>query len=125
MAGAEPKERPVLDFAGLVGAPISWSDWIAVPQSRIDGFALSTGNDAFIHANPARLAATRLGGAIAHGLLVLSLLPLMLRNALPSVRDARMKLNYGFDQIRLRQDWQAPDDWSTSYVVNSVILDWD
>ena len=102
MARLERDLNP-LDFAGFaepIGAPASWSDWIAITQTRIDGFAEHTGDDAFIHTDPARAAATRFGGTIAHGLLTLSLLPLMRRSAVPNVADARMSVNYGFDQIR-------------------------
>lgn len=76
------------------------SAWLTVDQEMIDTFARATGDDAFIHTDPAAAAATRFRGTIAHGLLSLSLLPWLMRSALPDVSDRRMGVNYGFDSIR-------------------------
>jgi len=87
-------------FRAMIGGPPQASAWMLVDQARIDGFALHTGDDAFIHTDPGRAAGTRFGGAIAHGLLSLSLLPRLLRTAMPALSDARMGVNYGFDRVR-------------------------
>jgi len=76
------------------------SEWMTIDQPRIDTFAEATGDDAFIHVDPQRAAATRFGGTIAHGLLTLSVLPYLLRSAMPRVSDARMGVNYGYDKVR-------------------------
>lgn len=95
--------RQSMTFAALstlIGRPPSASEWVTMGQDRIDGFAQHSGDDAFIHTDPERARGTRFGGAIAHGLLSLSLLPLFARSAIPSVSDARMSVNYGFDSVR-------------------------
>lgn len=76
------------------------SDWLLVDQATIDRFAEATGDHQFIHVDPVRAAATPLGGTIAHGLLVLSLLPALAARTQPQVEGATMVLNYGYDRVR-------------------------
>lgn len=74
--------------------------WVTVDQEMIDGFVTLTGDDAFIHSDPSRAAQTRFKGTIAHGLLILSLLPWLMRSAVPEISDRRMGVNCGFDRVR-------------------------
>jgi acyl dehydratase len=83
-----------------IGAPPTASDWLLVDQAMVDRFAELTGDDAFIHVDPSRAAKSRFGGTIAHGLFLLSLLPLLMRSATPLVRGTRMGANYGYDKVR-------------------------
>jgi acyl dehydratase len=77
------------------------SDWIAVDQALVDRFADATQDWNFIHVDPEKAAQTPLGGTIAHGFLLLSLLaPLRMQTARPAVPGLAMGLNYGFDRIR-------------------------
>lgn len=85
----------------FVGKEVGVSDWITVDQSMIDRFADATGDHQFIHVDPKRAAAeTSFGGTIAHGFLTLSLLSAMNYNCLPTVRERRLGINYGFDRVR-------------------------
>lgn len=88
------------DLAGRVGEPLGTSEWILVDQARIDAFAAVTGDRQFIHVDPAAAALTPWGGTVAHGLLTLSLLPVMQAAALGTVQGARMMVNGGFDSVR-------------------------
>ena len=81
------------------GAPIV-SEWFLVDQDRIDRFADATGDHQFIHVDPARAAAGPFGGTVAHGLLVLSLVPDLAARTLPPVDGTRMVVNYGYDKVR-------------------------
>ena len=83
-----------------IGNPTRASDWLLVDQPMIDAFAQATGDDAFIHVDPERARQTRFRGTIAHGLLTLSLLPLLMRSATPVIKGARMGVNYGYDRVR-------------------------
>ncbi len=77
------------------------SDWLLIDQAMIDRFADVTGDHQFIHVDPEAAARTPLGGTIAHGFLLLSLLPkLHMAMDLPRIAGARMGLNYGFDRVR-------------------------
>jgi acyl dehydratase len=87
-------------FERMVGQPGPVSEWLCIDQAMVDGFAALTGDDAFIHVNPARAATTQFGGTVAHGLLTLSLLPRMLYSATPVIEGTRMGVNYGFDRVR-------------------------
>ncbi len=46
----------VRTLADRVGQEIAVSDWLEVTQSRIDQFAAATGDNQWIHVDPARAA---------------------------------------------------------------------
>lgn len=77
------------------------SDWVLIDQAMIDRFAEATRDFEFIHVDPERAAETFLGGTIAHGFLVLSLLPHLRDLAkLPVAPGITVGLNYGLDKVR-------------------------
>ena len=77
------------------------SEWVCVDQAMIDRFAEVTGDHQFIHVDPERAARTPFGGTVAHGFLLLSLLPkLQASMDRPRVEGALMGVNYGFDRVR-------------------------
>jgi acyl dehydratase len=94
------REISLSEVEGLVGSELGLSDWMEVPQSRIDKFADATDDHQFIHVDPERAAETPFGGTIAHGFLTLSLLSAMNYNCVPRVREQTMGINYGFDKVR-------------------------
>jgi acyl dehydratase len=96
---AGPRRYQLAELQGHVGQEIGLSDWLAVEQPRIDGFADATGDRQWIHIDPARAAEGPFGTTIAHGYLTLSLLPVLLDSAL-SIDDARMGVNYGLNKVR-------------------------
>jgi acyl dehydratase len=83
-----------------VGREIGVSGWMAITQAMVDRFADLTDDHQFIHVNPRAAARTQLGGTIAHGFLVLSMISPMLRATDIQLSDAEMMLNYGFEKIR-------------------------
>ena len=87
-------------LSGLIGTEVGVSDWITVDQARIDAFADITEDRQFIHVDPGLAAQTPLGGTIAHGLLVTSLLPAMSYQVIRPLDGVVMGLNYGFDRVR-------------------------
>ena len=98
---APSRTLSVEDLEARIGQEIGLSDWHEITQDLIDRFAAVTGDDQFIHVDPARAAAeTPFGGTIAHGFLTLSLLSQFGREALPAIKGRAMGINYGFDQIR-------------------------
>jgi acyl dehydratase len=94
------REISLSEVEGLVGTELGLSDWMEIPQSRIDKFADATDDHQFIHVDPERAAETPFGGTIAHGFLTLSLLSAMNYNCVPRVREQTMGINYGFDKVR-------------------------
>lgn len=75
------------------------SDWLLVDQDRIDAFAEATGDRQWIHVDPERAKGGPYRGTIAHGYLTLSLLPSLMPQVL-TISDARMRVNYGADNLR-------------------------
>jgi acyl dehydratase len=87
------------ELQALTGSVLGISDWLDIDQARIDQFAAVTGDDQWIHVDPARAAAGPFGATVAHGHLTLSLLPVMVRTAF-KVDDVRMTVNYGLNRVR-------------------------
>jgi acyl dehydratase len=88
------------ELKALAGTEVAVSDWFEVAQGRIDTFADATDDHQWIHVDPARCATeSPFGTPVAHGFLTLSLLPVMLGNAL-RMTDVKMGLNYGLNKVR-------------------------
>ena len=87
------------DLAALEGQEIGTSDWIVVEQAHIDQFARATGDEQWIHVDPARAAAGPFGTTVAHGFLTLSLLS-QLFTAAVAFEDVRLSINYGLNRVR-------------------------
>ncbi len=85
---------------GLVGKELAVSDWLAVTQERVDAFAACTEDRQWIHVDREKAAKGPLGGTVAHGFLLLSLLPHFLAQSAPFRKSCRMAVNYGLDRVR-------------------------
>jgi acyl dehydratase len=84
----------------MVGREVGLSDWLVVTQERIDAFAAATEDRQWIHVDPERARRSPLGGTVAHGFLLLSLVPFFnLSNEVFQGRF-RMAVNYGLDRVR-------------------------
>ena len=95
-----PLEISLSEVKGQIGVS-RISRWFTVTQTMIDAFADATEDHQFIHTDPVRAAAeSPFGGTIAHGFLSISLLSAMNYDCLPTIREQRMGINYGFDKLR-------------------------
>lgn len=84
-----------------VGTEVGRSPWRTVTQEMIDQFAEATDDHQWLHTDPKRAAEEApFGGTIAHGFLTLSLLSTLAYDALPTVENQQMGMNYGFDKVR-------------------------
>jgi acyl dehydratase len=81
------------------GEHLGYSPWRTVDQAQVDAFAEATGDRQWIHVDPARAAAGPFGTTIAHGFLVLSLLPVLVAE-IYRVDGVRMAINYGLNRVR-------------------------
>lgn len=89
------------ELQAKTGEAVGVSQWRAVDQQRIDGFAELTEDPQWIHTDPARAAKeSPFGTTIAHGFLSLSLLSAMAMDVLPTIQGQVMGINYGFDKVR-------------------------
>ena len=75
------------------------STWTRVTQEQITGFADVTGGHQWIHVDPERAAQSPFGGTIAHGYLLLSLVPTMVEEIMV-LDDRQMGVNYGSNRLR-------------------------
>ncbi len=91
------------DFQQYVGKELGVSDYIPVPQERINLFADATLDHQWIHVDTARAASeSPFGTTIAHGYLTLSLLPVMWDQII-EVHNLERMMNYGMDKMRFSQ----------------------
>ena len=89
----------VQDLRTAVGEQIGQSDWHVVSQEQINAFADATGDHQWIHIDPEAAAKGPFGTTIAHGYLMLSLIPMLASQAY-TVEGVRMGVNYGLNKVR-------------------------
>ncbi|HYD73046.1 MAG TPA: MaoC family dehydratase [Candidatus Binatia bacterium] len=92
------REVAVADVPTLVGQELGVSDWLEITQDRVNRFADATGDHQWIHVDIER-ATKELGGPIAHGYLVLSLIPFLARNII-TYKGVSRGINYGSNKVR-------------------------
>ena len=90
----------VKEMKDSVGLEIGLSSWVTVTQDMIDTFGQTTGDIQFIYNDPVAAVDTPFGGTIAHGFLLLSLLPGMIAQCVPQASENRTAVNYGIDNLR-------------------------
>lgn len=91
------------DFEKLVGSRIGESDYVDLPQERINLFADATLDHQWIHVDAKRAAVeSPFKSTIAHGYLTLSMLP-YLWNQIIEVNNLKMMINYGMDKMKFGQ----------------------
>lgn len=91
--------RGVHPFRNAAGTELGVSGWLTMEQPRIDDFADVTEDWQWIHVDPARAAASDLGTTIAHGYLVLSLIPRLSAEVF-DFADIDRAVNYGLERVR-------------------------
>ena len=91
-------ERPA-DLIGREGTTLGPSEWLAIEQDRVDGFAEVTGDHQWIHVDVERAKAGSFGGTIAHGYLTMSLVNHFLPELI-EVRGFAHAVNVGVDRLR-------------------------
>jgi acyl dehydratase len=87
------------ELQARVGTELGVSDYVSIPQEKVDAFAAVTGDEQWIHTDPARAADSPFGGTIAHGYLTLARAPVLLDQVVP-LDSFAMAVNYGLDKLR-------------------------
>lgn len=90
------------DFASHLGQVLGTSDWLEVPQERINMFADATLDHQWIHVDTERAKEGPFGQTIVHGYLTLSLLPYLWEQII-EVNNLKMMVNYGMDKMKFGQ----------------------
>lgn len=91
-------ERPA-DLIGKEGTRLGPTEWLAIEQDRVDGFAEVTGDHQWIHVDVERAKTGPFGGTIAHGYLTMSLVNYFLPQLI-KVRGFAHAVNVGADRLR-------------------------
>lgn len=87
------------DLIGAEGTQLGPTDWLAIDQARVDGFAEVTEDRQWIHVDVERAKAGPFGGTIAHGYLTMSLVNHFLPQLI-EVRGFTHAVNVGADRLR-------------------------
>lgn len=87
------------EVSATEGSVLGVSDWFLIDQGRVARFASATEDYQWIHVDPERAASGPFGGTIAHGYLVLSLIP-KLSSQVFHLSGTEFALNYGLDRVR-------------------------
>ncbi len=91
------------EFESLVGHEIGVSEYLTITQDQINNFADATLDHQWIHVDPERAKKeTPFGTTIAHGYLLISLLPYFWE-MIADVRNVRMMVNYGIEDFRFQE----------------------
>ena len=91
------------DFEQWVGKQLGISDYLEIPQERINLFADATLDHQWIHVDTERAKVeSPFKSTIAHGYLTLSMLP-YLWNQIIEVNNLKMMINYGMDKMKFGQ----------------------
>lgn len=90
------------DFATHIGKELGTSDWLEIPQERINLFADATLDHQWIHVDTERAKEGPFGQTIVHGYLTLSLLPHLWQEII-QVNNTKMMVNYGMDKMKFGQ----------------------
>lgn len=107
MDNNETATAELIDFLQpQIGREIHVGPWLQIDQQRIDDFAKVTGDQQWIHIDPARAAdESPYGATIAHGYLTLSLLPYLTESNHPdffskNYPGMKYRVNYGLNKVR-------------------------
>ena len=104
----------------MIGKEVGRSDWFVITQERINAFAECTEDRQWIHIDTERAARGPLGGTVAHGALLLGLLPYFnLQNEVLAGR-LRFAVNYGFNRVRFPHPVRAGSRVRSRAVLKAV-----
>ena len=83
-----------------IGQEIGLSSWLEMTQERINQFAECTEDRQWIHVDIEQARKSPLRSTVAHGYLLLSLLPYLNTQNTIFIQKFRMAINYGLNRVR-------------------------
>jgi acyl dehydratase len=93
------KDNIIDTLRPTIGTHSGYSSWHAITQEQINLFAEATGDRQWIHTDPDRAANGPFGTTVAHGYLTLSLVPMLMSEAL-ALEGVTTAINYGSNKVR-------------------------
>jgi len=82
------------------GTELGLSDWIEISQERINAFAECTEDRQWIHIDTEQAKRSPMRTTVAHGFLLLAMLPYFNFQYEIFQKHSRMVINYGLDKVR-------------------------
>ncbi len=96
-----PLRVTVEEAQHYIGQEVGVTKWFPLTQDRVNRFADATGDFQYLHVDRDRaMREGCYGGTIAHGLLILSLLPMFSSQGTLKIRGAKSAIIYGMDRLR-------------------------
>lgn len=90
------------DFKAYEGKELGVSEYLEVPQERINQFADATLDHQWIHCDAEKAKTGPFGVPIAHGYLTLSLMPYLWEQII-EVNNSKMLVNYGIEKMKFNK----------------------
>ena len=101
MSGPRHFDSPA-ELAAISAADLGGSSWFLIDRELIERFAQVTGDHQWIHVDPERSAAGPFGAPIAHGYLLLALVPQLLAEVF-QIGGVALTVNRGLHEVRFLQ----------------------
>lgn len=95
-----PEKLPLEKYKQLIGQENGTTDWVTIDQNKINRFADVTGDYQWIHVDIEKAKQGPFGVPIAHGLLILSLVPIFSYASKYAIEGTKMSINYGLNKVR-------------------------
>lgn len=111
--------RTMDDLERLVGVELLPSPWIIITQEMVNEFAKISMDDQWIHVDLDRARMSQYGVPVAHGFLILSLGPALMRMILDLVGVVE-GINYGCDRVRFPAPTPVGSEVRLRLVVKSL-----
>ncbi len=96
-----PVEAALVRLRGQAGGAALLTEWEHFDQAAVNAYGALTGEDLWVHTDPARAAASRFGGTIVQASLLMARFGAWLRAAGLWLPEPAVPLNYGFDRVRI------------------------
>ena len=109
------------EFAEHIGQELGVSEYLKIEQDRVNDFAEATIDHQWIHTDPERAKTeSAFGGTIAHGYLMVSLLP-YLWEQIAEIRNIKMMINYGIEKLKFNQPVLVGDEVRLKVKLTSLL----
>jgi acyl dehydratase/ubiquinone/menaquinone biosynthesis C-methylase UbiE len=116
---AQPRHVDLGELPGLAGRHLGFSAWHDITQKDVSRYAALTGDEQWIHVDPARAAAGPFGATVAHGFFTLGRFTGLLAEILV-VDGVRTTLNYGLNRVRFPAPARVGERLRMGLEVNAV-----
>jgi acyl dehydratase len=119
---AIPQELTIEEITAYIGREIGRSDWLRIDQDRVDAFADCTDDHQWIHVDRERAATGFYGTTVAHGFLLLSLIPRLSQDVPFDPQGVAMNVNYGLNRVRFIRPVPVGAEIRDSLVLKDAVV---